>query len=312
MLNGKLLSALLISAAGLAAVGTGIFVSKVLNNGTGGDENGNLNSQNSHYTAETLPMLTTESEKITALKFFLLGKGASSEQLDINSDGKINISDLIILKKSILKIEETTSNHTTKTTETVTINLTEPVTEAPSVTQKPSQGTQTETVIIQPEPVQPPETQAPQPVPIPQTEPPATEPPATEPPQEGLTYEQSEILRLVNIERANAGLSPLEADFTLMQAAQVRANEIVQEFSHTRPDGSSCFTILDQMGISYSSCGENIAAGYSSPEQTVQQWMNSPGHRDNILNSSYTHLGVGYFHDQNSTYRYYWTQLFSG
>lgn len=87
---------------------------------------------------------------------------------------------------------------------------------------------------------------------------------------------------------------------------RVRAEELEELFEHTRPDGSSCFTALDQAGINYRAAGENIAMGYRSPEAVVEGWMNSPGHRANILNGDFTHIGVGYAPDWN------WAQLFVG
>ena len=119
-----------------------------------------------------------------------------------------------------------------------------------------------------------------------------------------------EVVRLVNIERANVGVQPLEFSEELTERADVRAEEIVGVFSHTRPDGSDCFSIL--RGINYRTCGENIAAGKSTPEAVVDQWMNSSGHRANILNGNFKYLGVGYCYDENSMYKHYWVQLFIG
>jgi len=87
-------------------------------------------------------------------------------------------------------------------------------------------------------------------------------------------------------------------------AAQVRAKEIKTSFSHTRPDGRSCFTALDEAGASYMGAGENIAIGQRTPEQVVNDWMNSEGHRKNILNSNFKYIGVGV--DGTA-----WTQLFT-
>jgi len=118
-----------------------------------------------------------------------------------------------------------------------------------------------------------------------------------------------EVVRLVNIERENAGLAPLTLDETLCAAAQVRAEEIDTEFSHTRPDGSSCFTVLKEMGISYRACGENIAKGSPTPERVVQGWMNSAGHRANILNENFTTIGVGVHEDAAGVM--HWAQMFT-
>lgn len=119
---------------------------------------------------------------------------------------------------------------------------------------------------------------------------------------------EAQVVELVNAERAKAGLSPLTLDSRASQAARVRSQEIQTSFTHTRPDGSSFSTALTQAGVSYRSAGENIAYGQSTPEQVMSAWMNSSGHRANILNSSFTSIGVGYV--QNSSGTPYWTQLF--
>lgn len=120
-----------------------------------------------------------------------------------------------------------------------------------------------------------------------------------------------QVLVLVNAARAEEGLSPLVLDPAICAAANVRAQEIIGTFSHTRPNGTSCFTVLGEFGISYMATGENIAAGQSTPEAVMTAWMNSPGHRANILSSSFRKLGVGFVKSENG-YKYYWTQLFTG
>ncbi|MBQ9768182.1 MAG: CAP domain-containing protein [Lachnospiraceae bacterium] len=117
------------------------------------------------------------------------------------------------------------------------------------------------------------------------------------------------ITELVNEHRAAAGLSPVEYSAELSDAAQTRAFEIEKSFSHTRPDGRYFSTVLKDHGISYRYSGENIAWGQKSPEQVVTAWMNSAGHRANILNKSFTKLGVGY--QQNERGVNYFTQLFT-
>lgn len=119
----------------------------------------------------------------------------------------------------------------------------------------------------------------------------------------------AEVADIVNSERANAGLPALEFDFQLSSAAQVRAEEIETYFSHTRPDGSSFSSVLAEHGISYRGAGENIAWGQRSPSEVMTGWMNSDGHRANILSSRYTKIGVGVHQDING--RLYWTQLFT-
>lgn len=120
----------------------------------------------------------------------------------------------------------------------------------------------------------------------------------------------SEVVRLVNIERTERGLPALTMDTTLNAAAAERAKEIIINYAHERPDGSSCFTILNEYGVSYRMAAENIAASQSTPAAVVNVWMNSEGHRANILNSSLRKIGVGYA--RGGQYGTYWVQLFTG
>ena len=115
-----------------------------------------------------------------------------------------------------------------------------------------------------------------------------------------------EVLELVNEERAAADLVPLFLNPRLCEAAQLRAEESVKSFSHTRPDGSLCFSVLEEYGISHQNAAENIAGKIKSPEKVVSAWMGSPAHRTNIMSEAYTELGIGY------TEGGYWTQLFIG
>ena len=118
-----------------------------------------------------------------------------------------------------------------------------------------------------------------------------------------------EVVDLVNAERAKEGLSPLTLDTKVSAAAQVRAKECEQSFSHTRPNGSSFATALKEQNISYRNAGENIAWGQRSPEAVMNAWMNSSGHRANIMNANFTTIGVGYYQNANGTN--YWCQLFT-
>lgn len=121
-----------------------------------------------------------------------------------------------------------------------------------------------------------------------------------------------EVVNLSNSYRRQNGVNNnLVLDPELTRAANIRAKEIVETFSHTRPNGQSCFTVLDDIGYSWMAVGENIAAGYPNSSSVMTDWMNSSGHRANILNSSYNRIGVGYYADPNTPYRYYWVQIFS-
>lgn len=158
-----------------------------------------------------------------------------------------------------------------------------------------------------------PETDAPS-TNLPETEVPDTNTPETEAPDSSTPETDAselslaeQVVALVNKERAAAGLNPLTINESAMSAALVRAKEIRQSFSHTRPNGSSFSTALKEQGVSYRGSGENIAYGQRSPEEVMKAWMNSSGHRANILNAKYTSIGVGCY-EQNGTL--YWAQLF--
>lgn len=117
------------------------------------------------------------------------------------------------------------------------------------------------------------------------------------------------VINMVNAEREKAGLAPLVKDAGLCSAASVRAREIASSFSHTRPDGRSYKTALDEEGVAYSGAGENVAMGYQSPAEVMNGWMESEGHRGNILSGKYTSIGVGYYKAGNGYC--YWAQSFS-
>ena len=134
---------------------------------------------------------------------------------------------------------------------------------------------------------------------------------------QSLPQEVQAVLDLVNAERAQAGCSPLRAQNQLLQAAQGHSQDMALRdfFSHTSWDGRSPWDRIQATGYTYTRAGENIAAGYRTPETAVAAWMNSSGHRANILNCSFTETGVGYYYLQNDTgnvnYHHYWTQVFA-
>lgn len=116
-----------------------------------------------------------------------------------------------------------------------------------------------------------------------------------------------QVFELVNAERSKAGVEALTSDQALDGAAMTRAKELAQSFSHTRPDGRDSFTVLTETGIVYSSAGENIAMGQRSAEEVMDSWMNSAGHRANILSDKYSQIGIGYYNANGQTY---WVQIF--
>ncbi|WP_246476532.1 CAP domain-containing protein [Salicibibacter cibi] len=121
---------------------------------------------------------------------------------------------------------------------------------------------------------------------------------------------EQEVVRLTNEEREDQGLQPLEAHSDLSDVARVKSEDMRDSdyFSHDSPNYGSPFDMMDEFGIDYMGAGENIAAGQQSPEQVVEGWMNSDGHRDNILNEDFTHIGIG--HVAGGSYGDYWTQMF--
>ncbi|MBE6716670.1 MAG: SafA/ExsA family spore coat assembly protein [Ruminococcaceae bacterium] len=123
-----------------------------------------------------------------------------------------------------------------------------------------------------------------------------------------LSFEK-EVIRLVNEIRVKNGLKELKYNWELSRVARYKSQDMKDNkyFSHTSPVYGSPFEMIKNFGITYRSAGENIARGQTTPESVVNAWMNSSGHRANILNSSFTQIGVGYVADGN-----YWTQMFIG
>ena len=123
---------------------------------------------------------------------------------------------------------------------------------------------------------------------------------------------QQEVVNLVNKERAKYGLSALKSNASLANVATIKSQDMIDKnyFDHTSPTYGSPFDMMKQFGISYKTAGENIAMGQKTPTEVVNAWMNSPGHRANILNENFTQIGVGVA--KNSKGQLYWTQMFIG
>ena len=116
-----------------------------------------------------------------------------------------------------------------------------------------------------------------------------------------------QVVKLVNDERSKRGLQPVKALISMNKAANIRAKEIVNTWGHVRPDGRKGYSAVNDAGLSWTWVGENIAAGYTTPEDVMQGWMESQGHRENILNSRCKYIGVGYYNDAGCAH---WVQLF--
>lgn len=142
-----------------------------------------------------------------------------------------------------------------------------------------------------------------------------TTPPAPAPteqttaPSPSGSYEK-QVVDLVNQERQKAGLAPLKENAALSNVAETKAKDLRDNnyFSHTSPVYGSPFDMMKQFGIKYTAAGENIAKGQRDPQTVMNGWMNSEGHRANILNSNFTEIGVGYVTDSNGNT--YWVQMF--
>ncbi|ADH05955.1 MULTISPECIES: CAP domain-containing protein [Bacillus] len=158
------------------------------------------------------------------------------------------------------------------------------------------------------EEVQKPETQ--KPAENNNTQKPAEQKPAEQKPAEeakSLSEFEQRVVELTNAERAKQGLPALKIDTELSKVARIKSEDMQKNnyFDHNSPTYGSPFDMMKKFGISYTSAGENIAQGQRTPEEVVQAWMNSAGHRANILNNGFTHIGVGYVESGN-----YWTQQF--
>ena len=135
------------------------------------------------------------------------------------------------------------------------------------------------------------------------------ETPAQQPAEITASAYEREVIRLVNVERAKYGLTALTEDANLTRTARMKSQDMHDNryFDHNSPTYGSPFDLMKSQGIRYRTAGENIAMGYATPEAVVNAWMNSSGHRANILNASYTKIGVGYVASGS-----YWTQHFTG
>jgi uncharacterized YkwD family protein/spore coat assembly protein SafA len=121
---------------------------------------------------------------------------------------------------------------------------------------------------------------------------------------------ERQVIDLTNQERQKEGLAPLQLDWQLSRVARYKSRDMRDAgyFAHRSPQYGTPFDMMKSFNVQYSSAGENIAVGQTSAEQAVREWMNSPGHRKNILNGTYTYIGVGYA--KGGPYGTYWTQMF--
>lgn len=132
----------------------------------------------------------------------------------------------------------------------------------------------------------------------------------TIPTQNDVKTIENRVAQLVNQERAKRGLRPLGYNWEVARVARYKSTDMANKhyFSHTSPTYGSPFNMMENFGIRFTAAGENIAMGQRTPEEVMNAWMNSPGHRANILSSSFTQIGVGFAKDSSG--RAYWTQMF--
>jgi uncharacterized YkwD family protein len=204
----------------------------------------------------------------------------------------------IIAQANACKKKVTTTKKTTKAKTSTTKKATKKTTTGTST--KPSTTTTTK----------PTTTPTPSPTPSSSATKPATTTPATTTTSSFKEFQKS-VVSLVNKERAAAGLSPLTENTELDKIATLKSEDMVKMnyFSHTSPTYGSPFEMLSQFGVGYSAAGENIAYGQATPAEVMNGWMNSPGHKANILNVNFTQIGVGIAKKSNG--QLYWTQTFT-
>ncbi|HHX72468.1 MAG TPA: secretion protein [Clostridiales bacterium] len=255
---------------------------------------------------ETQPPITYSNGKIVVNKNANNSINAILEQIQVQArKGYCPLTELLknFLEK-ICKGKVVTTPPTT--TPAPSAPSTTPPPATTPATSKPSTTTPSTTAPSTTKPVtKPPATTKPSTT-APATTKPSTTTPTT--PPTNLSYEE-QVVVLVNKERAARGLAPLTLSSKLSDVARAKSEDMRKNkyFAHESPTYGSPFDMMKQFGISYRTAGENIAMGYRTPEAVVQGWMNSPGHRANILNKSFTTIGVGYVADGH-----YWTQMFIG
>lgn len=228
---------------------------------------------------------------------------------DTDGSGKISVADATYIQKYIAGIiNDFPANKQEIPTTEPTTDATDPISTSTEATTEPTEPT-TEPV----EPTTQPTTEKPEPT----TEPtePATEPTTvmTEPTTVPIKLHELEveIFNLVNEERAKYGRKPLKFGYFYYDATKVRAEEIVVNFSHIRPNGEPCWTALDDFGISQNrATGENIASGFSDAKSVMEAWMSSDGHASNILAEDFDYLAVAVYEMEECPGYYYMEQLF--
>ena len=229
----------------------------------------------------------------------LTGCTSQTPEQSLQTSGIENPSDKTTKSISVTEPTAAPTTESVTTTEPPTTTKEQITTQKQTTTEEPA-ATQPTTTTKKPAATQPTTTAK---------KPAATQPQATtKKPAVTTAGLQQEVFQLVNAERKKQGLSALRYCSEVQKAADIRAKEIVKTFAHTRPDGRSCFTVFDDLNLTgYWGWGENIAYGYPSSKAVMNGWMNSDGHRANILKTDFTGIAVGVYANSGT---YYWVQLF--
>ena len=255
---------------------------------------------------------STAALLIAAMSVAFVTGCSDSENLRQMAEPEIadTVSDTVDDKAKVFEAVTTTTAKTTKATTTsvaaaaTSVTTTAATTTSTTTTTSASVTTATTTTTAAPVPVTKATTTT--------TSPPVTTTTTTAAPTPSADLAE-QVFVLVNQIRAEYGLPAFKALESLTGAAQKRATEISGYYSHTRPDGTSSYTVIKEYGLNYRSTGENIAAGQMTAQQVVNDWMGSTmGHREAILSSSYQYMGVGYvaLGSDPQGFKYYWTQEF--
>ena len=276
----------------------------------------------------------TNNSCVTQYKLTVNGKTVDLNTVDWNTVLNTNTNTAVkaqpVAAKPVVTQPVATKPAVTKPVATKPA-ATQPVAAKPVVTQpvatKPAatQPVAAKPVVTQPVATKPAATQPVAAKPV-VTQPVATKPAATQPvttapaataptsnttvSSSNLTYEQK-VVELVNIERQKVGLSALTLDSAISNVARTKSKDMATNnyFAHQSPTYGSAGDMLTRFGIKWSAWGENIASGQRTPEAVVTAWMNSAGHRANILSANFSKIGVGYATNSNGTP--YWTQMFT-
>jgi uncharacterized YkwD family protein len=234
------------------------------------------------------------------------------QQVKVNYSGNLNNEQINSLLQKYLKQYNISWENVQVNKQPVQAEQPKQEAPAPAKAEQPKQEAPAPAKAEQPKQETPAPAKAEQPkqeAPAPAKQPAQAEQPKAAPSASQVSAFEQKVFELTNQERAKNGVPALKLDTELSKVAREKSNDMKKNgyFDHNSPTYGSPFDMMKKFGISYRTAGENIAMGQRSPEEVVKAWMNSEGHRKNILNASFTHIGVGHVAEGN-----YWTQQFIG